>query len=512
MLETRAQKLKVLEVLDEQARRRLLPFIKATKSDYHVGWFNRILTRKLDRFLQEVIAKHSPRMIIMAPPRHGKSEIVSRRFPAFALGRYPDLSMIATSYASPLASDMNRDVQRIIDTPMYAHLFPQTALWGSNIRTVADGSYLRNSDIFEVVGRRGVYKSAGVGAGITGRGGNILLIDDPIKDAEEAHSETVRNSIWEWYTSTLYTRLEPGGGILLIMTRWHEDDLAGRLLENMKRGGEQWEVVRFPAIAEEDEFDEDGSLLRHKGDPLFAKRYDLDALKMIEVGTTDKAGVGSKTWASLYQQRPAAAEGNTFKRENWKFLRPPQPLEEMSGAERRSWLAALGVRTVLQAWDTALGGKKRNDYTACTTLGVAQNRYYILDVWKGKIQFPDALKQVELLYDKWEPNKVVVEGGGSASGKATVQVLTRSTRIPFKERTTSTDKEFRADCISPTQEAGLVTIIEGGSWQSGFVDQCAAFPSITNDDDVDSWMLAMEEAVGKSKGLNITDELLARLG
>lgn len=506
-----AQQLELLAALEERARRSLLSFTKFTKPDYKTGWFNRVLARELDRFLADVIAEKSPRLIIEAPPRHGKSELASRRFPAYALGRYPDLSFIGTSYSSDLASQMNRDVQRIIDAEAYRRLFPDTTLWGSNIRTVADGSYLRNSDIFEIVDHQGVYKSAGVGAGITGRGGRILLIDDPVKDAKEAHSETVRKGIWEWFSTTLYTRCEPGGGILLIMTRWHLDDLAGRLQENMKKGGEKWRVVRFPAIAETDEFDEDGTQLRKKGEALQRSRFSEEALKRIEVGTADEVGVGSRTWAALYQQRPAAAEGNVFKRENWRFIKPPKPLEEMSHAERQQWYVSIGIRLVLQGWDTALGGKKKNDFTACTTVGVAQNRYYLLNVWKGKLQFPDALKQVELMNDEWRPHKVVVEGGGSASGKATVQLLRRSTRIPFKEVATSTDKEFRADQLSPTHEAGMIYIVEGGSWQVGFIDQCANFPSIPNDDDVDSFMIAMEDATSGIRRV-ISDELLQKLG
>jgi predicted phage terminase large subunit-like protein len=499
------------EIKQEIARRTLMGFTKFTKPDYKTGWFNTILARELDNFLAGVVSGESPRLIIEAPPRHGKSELTSRRFPAYALGRYPDLSFIGTSYASDLASQMNRDVQRIIDSEEYGKLFPGTSLWGKNIRTVADGSFLRNSDIFEVVGHRGVYKSAGVGGGITGRGGNVLLVDDPLKDAADAYSETVRKGIWEWFTSTLYTRQEPGAGILVIMTRWHMDDLVGHLKENMKKGGEQWKVIRFPAIAEEDEFDEDGTMLRRAGEALHRDRYDEVALARIKMGTTDEVGAGERVWNALFQQRPSAAEGEIFKRENWVYLKPPRPLSLMSLGERSNYFHSLGIRTVVQAWDTALGGKKKHDYTACTTLGIADYRYYVLDVWRDRLQFPDALKQVELMFDTWRPHRVVVEGGGSASGKATVQMLQRSTRIPFKEVPTVTDKVFRADRISPTHEAKLITIIEDGGWQSTFVDQCANFPNIKMDDDVDSFMISMEAAMGASK-MHISDELLGRLG
>lgn len=204
--------------------------------------------------------------MVFMPPRHGKSELVSRYFPAWAFGNHPDLSMIASSYADDLISRMNRDVQRIIDSPGYRRVFQEIGINAKNIRTTAQGNYLRNSDIFEIVGHKGAYRSAGVGAGITGMGADILNIDDPVKDAKEANSETVRKSVWEWYTSTAYTRLSPGGGVLLTMTRWHVDDLAGRLLEAMKKGeGDRWEIINFPAIAITDELNRRSGEALHQG-------------------------------------------------------------------------------------------------------------------------------------------------------------------------------------------------------------------------------------------------------
>ena len=495
-----------LEIRQAIAQQSLIDFTLYTKPDYLAGWFAKELAEALDIFLQDVIEKKSPRLIIMAPPRHGKTELTSRRFPAYALGRYPDITFIATSYASDLSSSINRDVQRIIDSEEYHDLFPDTTLWGKNIRTVADGSYLRNSDVFEIVNRRGVYKSAGVGAGVTGRGGEVLLIDDPIKDAAEAHSEVVRQGVWDWYTSTLYTRAMPGGGILLIMTRWHEDDLAGRLLENMRKGGEQWKVIKFPAIAEEDE--------QHRkiGEPLHPERYTLDMLERIKSGTSDEPGVGSRVWASLYQQRPSAAEGNIFKRENWQWHRLQKPLSQMDNSEMRNLFQSLGITFVLQSWDTALGGKKQNDYSACTTMGIGRNRYFVLDVWKGQLEFPEVKRQVQLLYDKWKPAKVFVEGGGSASGKATIQAMKRDSRVPLFESIRATDKVLRADTVSPTHEAGLVTLFEGEPWVADFVDSASNFPNIKNDDDIDSFIGALEEAIGKRRPLQISDALLQRIG
>ena len=178
----------------------------------------------------------------------------------------------------------------------------------------------------------------------------------------------------------------------------------------------------------------------------------------------------------------------------------------------RNLFQSLGITFVLQSWDTALGGKKQNDYSACTTMGIGRNRYFVLDVWKGQLEFPEVKRQVQLLYDKWKPAKVFVEGGGSASGKATIQAMKRDSRVPLFESIRATDKVLRADTVSPTHEAGLVTLFEGEPWVADFVDSASNFPNIKNDDDIDSFIGALEEAIGKRRPLQISDALLQRIG
>ncbi len=232
-----------------KARRSLLEFTRYTKPDYEVSWHHRLICQRLDALLRGEIR----RLMVFAPPRHGKSELISRRLPAYYLGRDPDASIIACSYSAELAARMNRDVQRIIDDPAYARLFPATRLWSSQVRTVAKpGTWLRNSDLFEIVNHRGVYRAAGVGGGITGMGATLGIIDDPIKNEEEAYSATVRRNVLDWYKSTFYTRLEKDSRIVLIMTRWHRGDLAGALLEEAAAtpDADQWEVLSFPALAQ----------------------------------------------------------------------------------------------------------------------------------------------------------------------------------------------------------------------------------------------------------------------
>ncbi len=194
------------------ARAHLLDFTTYTYPGYEVNWHHRLLCEHLDNFA----TGRDQRLMIFVQPRSGKSELVSRRLPAFILGRDPDAWIIAASYGADLARRMNRDVQRIIDSPEYRRLFPDTQLWGKNVRSVADGSFLRNSDLFEVVGHKGYYMGVGVGGALTGMGGKYLLIDDPVKNRAQANSATYRQAVEEWYTSTFYTRLAPGGNILLV--------------------------------------------------------------------------------------------------------------------------------------------------------------------------------------------------------------------------------------------------------------------------------------------------------
>jgi predicted phage terminase large subunit-like protein len=492
------------EVHKLAARISLLRFTKYTKPDYVADKFHEILCSALDRFLRNVIAKKSPRMMIMAPPRSGKSELVSRRFPALALGKYPDLKILATSHGGELASAMNRDVQRIIDDTSYVKLFPRTRLSGAGVRYDRSGTYLRNSDVFEIVNHSGMYRSTGVGGALLGFGGNILIIDDPIKNSEEAHSQTVRDSIWAWYQSAFYTRCEPGAGILIMHQRWHEDDLAGRLLINMKKGGEQWEVLSFPAIAEQDES------FRKVGEALCPSRFPLERLEYIRIGTEDEIGVGSRAWDALYQQRPSSKSGEYFKRENWQYIKlDPEFFMWDAKAKRKYMTQILGVNKLIQAWDTAIGAKKVNDFAACTTLGVTKNRYIAFEVWRDRVKYPEMRREVQTRSDAWCPDVIVIEGGGAAAGKAVIQDLRPETRLPLKEVPTDKDKELRADMLSPIHEAGRCALPEGASWVSSFVDVASQFPSVKNDDDLDSWMLAMEEAKTGPKPLVISDELLA---
>ena len=449
---------------------------------FQQGWFNRIIAQELQQFYYDVMAGKQPRLLIQAPPRSGKSELFSRRFPAWAFGKNPDLQMIAASYSADLSSRMNRDVQRIIDSQEYSEIFPDTSFSANSQASPSSSKNIRNSEIFEIAGRKGSYRSAGVGGGITGMGADIAIIDDPVKDAKEANSQTVRDSVWDWYTSTFYTRLSPKSGVLLGMTRWHEDDLAGRLLAEAKNGGDQWRVVSFPAIAEEDEEH------RNEGDALHPERYDLTHLDKI------RRAVGSQAWNALYQQRPSSKGGDVIKR---------------AWFNRYSQLPIL--QRVIIAGDTAQKIKQYNDYSVFIVAGVAQNGgMYIIDLIRGKWEAPDLERKLEDIWNKYRASHRVqaVYIEDKASGTGLIQSIHRKKNIPIKGVQVDADKYTRVLGIQGFIESGYVYLPDNADWVEDFLSECEKFTatdSHKHDDQVDTLVHAITELTTRG---NILDMLL----
>lgn len=263
------------------ARNSLLSFVEYT----HPCWQSGEHHKRICEALERVERGECKRLMIFAPPRHSKSELASKRFPAWYLGRNPSRQIIACSYNDELATDFGRSVRNLVAEDEYRDIFPGVTLATDS---AAAGRWHTSAG--------GVYISAGVGSGITGRGASLLIIDDPIKNREEADSETVREKVWRWYTSTAFTRLMPDGVVTLMTTRWHEDDLAGRALQS-----ESWEVVELQAVADEDTPQERA---------LWPEWYPLERLKEI------RSVVGHRDWTALYQQRPCAEQG-TYMRREW---------------------------------------------------------------------------------------------------------------------------------------------------------------------------------------------------
>ena len=214
-----------------KARSIFQKFVTFTKADYVMNWHHTVLCSYLQKFINGDIKK----LMVFMPPQHGKSELTSRRLPAYLLGINPKFKIIGCSYSADLSKAFNRDVQRIIDSDEYKLVFQDTRLNSSNVKASSKGSYLRNADLFEIVKHRGFYKSVGVGGSLTGTPADIGIIDDPIKDKAEAESPTFRRRVWDWYTNVFLTRMHNDSQQLITLTRWHKDDLAGRILARMNK-------------------------------------------------------------------------------------------------------------------------------------------------------------------------------------------------------------------------------------------------------------------------------------
>jgi predicted phage terminase large subunit-like protein len=303
----------------------------------------------------------------------------------------------------------------------------------------------------------GSYYAIGRGGAITGRGADLLVIDDLIKDSDEAQSDTVRRNLHVWYQTVAYPRLQPGGAIVLIQTRWHQDDLVGRLL---REHPEDWEDLRLAAIAQTDES------FRLAGEALWPQPYSLKDLEQTRVA------IGSAAFESLYQENPAAAEGVIFKREWWRFYREAP----VSGR-------------IVQSWDTAYKSGSDNDFSVCTTWCVTSAGYFLLSLWRGKVEFPELKKRVQWLAREWKPSLILVEDSGS--GQSLVQELRYGTNLLIIGVKVHKDKEERARLVTPLIEAGKVFLPESAPFLTGYIDELANFPNGPHDDQVDSTTLAL---------------------
>jgi predicted phage terminase large subunit-like protein len=399
------------------------------------------------------------RLMIFLPPRHGKSLITSQLFPPWYLGRHPDRSVIAASYGSELALDFGRRVRNFVADPLQHAVFPACKL-------ATDSSAAHRFSLMA----GGAYYAVGAGGPLTGRGADLLLIDDPIKSDAQAYSALERRGLQSWYETVAYTRLQPGAAIVLIQTRWHEDDLAGWLLREHADDG--WTVLNLPAIAETNEG------WRREGDALWSKRFPVGKLNQI------RAAIGGSAWAALYQQRPAAAEGAVFKREWWRTY-------------TAATLPARFEKIVLSL-DTAFKSGKANDYSVGLVLGVGATGFFVLDIVRERVEFPALKRKVEMLAERWHPNVVLIED--KASGQSLVQELQTSSRLPVRPIKVDSDKVTRANAITPLIEAGRVLLPETAPWLGDFLDELSSFPAAAHDDQTDALTQALNYARESNPG------------
>jgi len=437
------------EVVGGIARLHPVAFTRLMKLDYRPAGLHWAIGDALLAVEQEC----TDRLMIFVPPQHGKSALASVHFPAWYLGRHPDRRIIAASYGADLVADWGRQARNIVASDEYRCIFPDARL--------AEDSQAVNH--WDIAGTDGGYICAGVGGPITGRGAHCLLIDDPVKNQEEAESQTQREAVWQWYTNVAYPRRRPPGAIVLIMTRWHEDDLAGRLLKASETGGDKWRVLRLPAMAEDRD-----PLGRTAGTALWPDRYNAEELARI------REVIGPRAWASLYQQSPRPQEGNLFWRE-WFELVDALPKE----------------LTYCRFWDMATGAASGSDpdYTAGCLMGRdKEGRSYIVDVRRTRAG-PAEVEALLRLTAATDPpgTRIRMEQERGASGKQFVDHALRHVLAGynFAGVPVTGSKEVRAAPLAAQAEAGHVKALRA-PWNGAFFDELESFPAGTHDDQVDA--------------------------
>ena len=427
----------------------------------------------LDRCLMDLTAGRAPRLMTLMPPRHGKSEMISKYFPAWFLGVYPDKRIILSGHQAEFAASWGRKVRDLLDE-VGAKLF--------GIRLRRDSSA---ADRWDLAGREGGMVTAGVGGPITGRGADLLIIDDPVKNAEQAHSQTFRDKVWDWYLSTAYTRLEPDGRVVLVQTRWHEDDLAGRLLAQASQSApaaESWYVLQLPALAEVND-----PLERQPGEALWPDRFDVPALQQRQ------RALGSYWFSAMYQQRPTPPEGAIFRKTWFRYWASQDEFFLLDGhAVRRDDCWRFG------SVDLALSERTNADYTVIASWAVtAGGELILLDLIRDRLSAPKIVPLIRRTMARFSLDYVAIER--VAIQEAIVQQARRA-GLSIRPVRPQGDKISRAGAASVRFEAGCVYFPRAATWLDDLEAELLHFPVGAHDDQVDAVSYACLE-VGRHYSL-----------
>jgi predicted phage terminase large subunit-like protein len=455
------QQVKLLEDLEqldklkgkELAQVKFMPFVEKVWPAFIAGNHHADMAAAFER----VASGTCKRLIINMPPRHTKSEFASYLLPAWFLGRFPHKKVIQTSHTAELAVGFGRKVRNLVDTDVYKSIFPGVGLQSDS---KAAGRWATNSG--------GDYFAIGVGGAVTGKGADVLIIDDPHSEQEAALAENnsdVYDKTYEWYTSGPRQRLQPGGAIIIVMTRWSKKDLTGQVVKAAEqRNGEEWEVINFPAILD-------------NGEPLWPEFWPLEQLEAL------RNELPASKWQAQYMQSPTSEVSAIIKREWWKHWEHDHPPT---------------CDFIIQSWDTAFLKTERSDYSACTTWGVfyhdddtgrSQANIIALNSFKKRMEFPELKQKAVEEYKEWNPDSLIIEA--KASGAPLVFEL-RAMGLPVQEYTPSkgNDKISRLNSVADIFASGRVWV-PGTRWADELVEEVASFPSGEHDDLVDSLSQAL---------------------
>jgi predicted phage terminase large subunit-like protein len=468
-------------MMREKARSSLLDFTSYTKPDYIIGAPH----IKIANALEAVERRDIDRLMLWLPPRHGKSELASKRWPARYMGLFPEHQFISASYGDKLATDFGRDVRNIIASNEYGRLYP-------NVKLAKDS---QSKSLWHTT-KGGVYLSASIGQGITGRGANILSIDDPFKDRAEADSVAVRENVWNWWTSSAYTRLMKSGAVVITNTRWHEDDLCGRILNGVNAS--RWTIVSMPAINDD-------------GTALWPEWYPLDTLRNIE---TD---IGARDWAALYMQDPRPLDGGLFKISAITIIDGLPGNDPAAAYAGPTWQRAAGLPqqqpatpmmrdgkpVVVRAWDLAATeqyGTSDPDWTVGLKLMRTQDDGYIVIDVKRLRGAPEDVEKAILDTAESDGKGVFIDlpQDPGQAGKSQVAHFTRRlSGFAVASSPETGSKVTRAAAIASQANVGNLRLIRA-PWNATFIDELRSFPSGRKDDQVD----ALSRAFGRLTVIN----------
>lgn len=460
-------------VLEEYLRRKALQKKGESFLDFvvHVApWFVVEEVHVLiSRHIEKLRTGEIDRLMVMMPPRTGKSLTTSELLPAWWAGHFPGDKILHTSYASTLVEKFGRKIRNLIMDPAYQEIFPETEVAKDSRASAQWGTT-----------KGGEYNAVGVGGGVAGKGGNLLLVDDPVSE-QDMFSKTTHDAVWEWYGAGFYTRRQPDrNAILVTMTRWRTEDLCGHLLADAatKVGADQWTVLKIPAILDQETAD---LLNTCSNDPHISAPHHYKAgdsfsprrWSLLELNRT-KHTISRKAWASLYLQSPTEEEGGILLRDGWRLWADEKQLPDFD--------------YTLQAYDTAFDTKEENDFSARVTFGVFRRSHdgkmcaMVLERFKERVAFPDLLSEALTSYSEYRPDRIIIEK--AASGTPLIQEL-RKRGVPVSPVPPVGSKIARAHAATILLEQGVVYYPDR-KWARDLIDSCAEFPNGAHDDDVDA--------------------------
>lgn len=433
--------------------------VKNTVPEYLDAYYLNDFYSRLQRFYKDVIEKKSPRLIVNMPPRHLKSETATIRFPLFAMLNNPRFEIIVATANQDLSNKFSRIAKGLLENNYIVNNWDVRL---NNKYKSVDNWGLNNGSSF---------KPIGIGGQINGYGAHIAILDDPIKSPLEANSKRLKDDQYEWFETVLSKRIAPGGGIIIVLTRWAEDDIAGRLI---KKFGDRWEVVKYKAIAEEDE------VFRKAGEILHPKRFSL--AEMLEFKTT----TSPHYWNALFQQNPRIINGNLFQKEffdNNRYHKSELPEK---------------FDLTITSWDFPFSKTSKSDFVAGVTLGLKGNIIYLLNLVHGRYDFKETINVVLDEFKKYKTDSIVIEA--RANGEAVKDII-KETVIGVELVHPCEDKVTRANAITPALEAGQVKfpVEELAKWFGTFSDELLGFPRSPNDDIVDAFTQGVTKLLNKIK-------------